>query len=50
MEALITGNMFISTYRKVNVETKQKFSVRTMTRIVRDLKQPVEVIKVLQVL
>lgn len=50
MEALITGNMFISIYRKVNVTTKQEFSVRTMTRIVRDLKKPVEVIRVLQVL
>jgi PAS domain-containing protein len=50
MEALITGNMFISTYRKVNISTKQEFTVRTMTRIVRDLKKPVEVIRVLQVL
>ncbi len=50
-DTLRTGNMFISTYRKVNMITKKIFTVSVMTRIVKNSKnEPIEVIGVRQVL
>ncbi len=49
LETLRTGNMFVSSYKKINIITGKEINVNTMTRIIRNAKnEPVEAIGVLQ--